>query len=259
MNKFISLLILSSFIYTNQFSTIGGGNIEQFALMNGRSYIDNIFSYDNHSINFSLIKYPDQVSLNHFSYKKNLNKYTIHSKIALLHWGTLSETNDNGDIKKFKASEKNIEISILKELPNQFILGSSIKYLSSNIDSYDSQYFMQDIGAQKIFFNNHFHFGVSIENIVHTIKKYSNVNNDYRPRINMGLSYHPENINAGIYINYIYEDNVNDELILGIKNKIQNSFTLYFGKSFYLSDMSSYSIYDNFSCGIGAKRNKYKT
>ena len=44
MNKFISLLILLSFIYTNQFSTIESGNIEKFALMNGRSYVDNIFS-----------------------------------------------------------------------------------------------------------------------------------------------------------------------------------------------------------------------
>ena len=84
MNKFISLLILSSFIYTNQFSTIGGGNIEQFALMNGRSYIDNIFSYNNHLINFSLIKYPDQVSLNHISYNKDFNDYIINSKIVLL-------------------------------------------------------------------------------------------------------------------------------------------------------------------------------
>ena len=259
MNNFISLLILLSFIYTNQFSTIESGNIEKFALMNGRSYVDNIFSPNTHSINFSLIKYPSQVSLNHISYNKDFNDYIINSKLVLLNWGTLSEINDHGDIKKFKASEKNIEISILKKFSNQFFLGSSIKYLSSNIDSYNSQYLVQDIGVTKILFNNHLQVGLSMENMIRAINTYFNVDSEYKPRINIGLSYHPQNIDAGVYMNYLHENDINNELIFGVKNKIKDSFILYIGKSFYINKISSYSIYDNFSFGIGLQRQKYTT
>ena len=259
MNNFISLLILLSFIYTNQFSTIESGNIEKFALMNGRSYVNNIFSPNKHSIDFSLIKYPGQVSLNHISYNKDCNDYIINSKLVLLNWGTLSEINDHGDIKKFKASEKNIEISILKKFSNQFFLGSSIKYLSSNIDSYNSQYLVQDIGVTKILFNNHLQVGLSMENMIRAINTYSNVDSEYKPRINIGLSYHPQNIDAGVYMNYLHQNDINNELIFGVKNKIKDSFILYIGKSFYINKISSYSIYDNFSFGIGLQRQKYTT
>ena len=259
MKFFIPILIFFSSVYTNQISFSSDGNLEKLSLMNSRSYIDNILSYQKNSINFSFIQYPEEVQINQASYTTSINSYTIQSRFLLLNWGTLQATKDNGDVIEFEPSEKLIELSILKELSNELFFGTSIKYLSSNIDLYNSKYLVQDIGVSKILFNNRFQIGFSIENIMHKIKKYSNINDIYNYQTNIGFSYYPSHTDGGLYINYITEKNASTEIIIGVKNKIKNHFNLYFGKSFYLKNLSlGYSIYDNFSLGIDIMRSKYK-
>jgi len=259
MKFFIPILIFFSSVYTNQISFSSDGNLEKLSLMNSRSYIDNILSYQKNSINFSFIQYPEEVQINQASYTTSINSYTIQSRFLLLNWGTLQATKDNGDVIEFEPSEKLIELSILKELSNELFFGTSIKYLSSNIDLYNSKYLVQDIGVSKILFNNRFQIGFSIENIMHKIKKYSNINDIYNYQTNIGFSYYPNHTHGGLYINYITEKNASTEIIIGVKNKIKNHFNLYFGKSFYLKNLSlGYSIYDNFSLGIDIMRSKYK-
>ena len=259
MKFFIPILIFFSSVYTNQISFSSDGNLEKLSLMNSRSYIDNILSYQKNSINFSFIQYPEEVQINQASYTTSINSYTIQSRFLLLNWGTLQATKDNGDVIEFEPSEKLIELSILKELSNELFFGTSIKYLSSNIDLYNSKYLVQDIGVSKILFNNRFQIGFSIENIMHKIKKYSNINDIYNYQTNIGFSYYPSHTDGGLYINYITKKNASTEIIIGVKNKIKNHFNLYFGKSFYLKNLSlGYSIYDNFSLGIDIMRSKYK-
>ena len=58
----IALLCMLSIGYTNQVSRISG-NIEQFASMNGRSFINNIsHDVDNQMYSLSFIQYPANIS-----------------------------------------------------------------------------------------------------------------------------------------------------------------------------------------------------
>ena len=98
--------------YTNQINSVSG-NIENFSLMNGNSFINNtIDGVDNNLYRISLIQYPGQISLGQFLYIEKYKKYFIQSKISTINYGTLSDEKENN----FRASDNIIEISIIKKI-----------------------------------------------------------------------------------------------------------------------------------------------
>ena len=255
----ILILLLSMFSigYTNQINSVSG-NIEKFSLMNGNSFINNtIDGVDNNLYKISLIQYPGQISSGQFLYIEKYKKYFIQSKIATINYGTLSNENKNN----FKASDNIIEISIITESSNNIIFGSSIGYAWSRISDYTSSQLIHNIGLRHSLWNNKIIIGFSIENMVHTINEYSNINSKYNHNYNFSIQLNPQYINSSLFINYIYSNTNTSEAIISWKSNINEHFSIFTGKSFYLTDASldsQYLFYDNFSMGIGIIIPKYR-
>ena len=255
----ILILLLSMFSigYTNQISSVSG-NIENFSLMDGNSFINNtVDGVNNNLYRISFIQYPGQISSGQFLYIEKYKKYFIQSKIATINYGILSDKNDNN----FKASDNIIEISIIKESSNNLMLGSSIGYAWSRISNYRSSQLIHNIGIRHSLWNNRIIIGFSLENMVHTINEYSNINSKYNHNNNLSMQLNPQYINGSLFINYIYSNTHSSETIVSLKSNINEQISIFTGKSFYLTDAAldgQYLFYDNFSLGIGIIIPKYR-
>ena len=255
MSRIILLCILS-FGYTNQINNISR-NIEQFSLMNGNSFINNIVNdIDTNLYSISFIQYPGQVSSGQLLYFEKYKQYFIQSKISTINYGILRD-NEN----EFSASDYMIEIAIIKQHSNNFMIGSSVGYAKSHIANYTASQLIQDIGLSYSYLNELVIIGFSIENMTHIINEYSNINSQYTHYNNLSFQLNPQYINASLFINYIASSINHSELIMSVRGSINNQFHIFAGKSLYLSDHSmndTYRFYDNISLGIGIKIPKYK-
>jgi len=242
--------------YTNQVSRISG-NIEQFASMNGRSFINNIsHDVDNQMYSLSFIQYPANISFGELLYLEKYKHYFIQSKLSTINYGTLIEEQE-----EFNASDYMIEISIIKKYLNNLIVGSSIGYTKSHIADYINSQVIHDIGFSYSYFNQLIILGFSIENMTHIIDEYSNINSSHSYYSNFSCQFNPRYINSSLFINYISSKNDYSELIMSFQGRMNNKLHIFMGKSFKFLNNSfdtTYSFYDNISFGVGTELSKYK-
>ena len=193
------LLCMLSFGYTNQINNVSG-NIEQFSLMNGNSFIHNIVNdIDTNLYSISFIQYPGHISSGQLLYLEKYKQYFIQSKISTINYGLLRD-NDN----EFSASDYMIQIAIIKQHSNNFMVGSSVGYAKSHIAHYTSSQLIQDIGFSYSYFNDLVIICFSIENMTHIINEYSNMTSQYTHYNNLSCQLNPRYINASLFINYIF-------------------------------------------------------
>jgi len=250
----ILLLCIFSIGYTNQINSVSG-NIEKFSLMNGNSFINNIINdSDNNQYRISFIQYPGQITSGHFLYIEKYKKYFIQSKIATINYGTLHAEDSNA----FTASDNIIEIAIIKESSNSLMLGSSIGYAWSKIGDYTSSELIHNIGFSYPLLNERMIIGLSIENMVHTINEYSNINAKYNHNNNLSIQFNPEHINGSLFINYIYSNTNTSQAIVSFKININENINIFTGKSLFSMETSNYLFYDNLSLGVGIIIPKYR-
>ena len=250
------LLCMLSFGYTNQINNVSG-NIEQFSLMNGNSFIHNIVNdIDTNLYSISFIQYPGHISSGQLLYLEKYKQYFIQSKISTINYGLLRDNDD-----EFSASDYMIQIAVIKQHSNNFMVGSSVGYAKSHIAHYTSSQLIQDIGFSYSYFNELVIIGFSIENMTHIINEYSNITSQYTHYNNLSCQFNPQHINASLFINYISSSTNYSELVMALRGSINNQFHIFAGKSLYFSNDSMndiYRFYDNVSLGIGVKIPKYK-
>ena len=250
------LLCMLSFGYTNQVNNISG-DIEQFSLMNGNSFINNIVNdIDTNLYSISFIQYPGHISSGQLLYLEKYKQYFIQSKISTINYGILRD-NDN----EFSASDYMIEIAVIKQHSNNFMVGSSIGYAKSHIANYTASQLIHDIGFSYSYFNELVIIGFSIENMTHIISEYSNINSQYTHYNNLSFQLNPQYINTSLFINYISSSTNYSELVMSLRGSINNQLHVFAGKSFHLYNNSIndiYRFYDNISLGIGMKIPKYQ-
>ena len=255
--SFILFIFILSFGFSNQINNIPK-NIETLSKMSGDSFIDNIISIrDANYYRISLIQYPGQISSGHFSYSDKYKSYFIQSNFLNINYGKLS--SENGD--SFKANEYMIELSIVKDYHNNFMIGSSVGYSKSKIREYINQDIIHSIGIRKSFSNNSVIIGISIENMIHSIKEYSNISINHEPFKKLSFKLTPNHINTEFSINYTSFNNNDSEIIISASKYIGNNIHLMAGKSLHLSNNSlnsNYSYFENLSMGMGVFSNIYK-
>ena len=218
----ILLLCMLSVGYTNQASRISG-DIEQFSLMNGNSFINNIVNnVDNNLYSISFIQYPGNISSGQLLYREKYKKYFIQSKISTINYGTLSN-----DEYEFNALDHMIEISIINEYSNNFMVGSSVGYARSHIDNYTNSNIIHNIGFSYSFSSDAAIIGFSIENMIHIIDEYSNINSPYAHYNDFSCQLNPQYINASLFINYISSSVNYSELIMSLQGSINEQFNIF--------------------------------
>ena len=254
---YIFLILILSISYSNQISSISR-DINDLSVMNSNHFIQDVTNREqNNYYRLSLIQFPANILASKLSYGFIYNDYFIQSNLSNINYGKLQ--NSDGD--SFIASDNLLELAIVKQYDNNFLIGSSLGYSESKISDYINQNLVHGIGIQKSDKNNKYITSLAIENMISTIKSYSNVAIDYSPHVTLGLQLNMRQIGNRISFNYIILNDYNDELIISTKTQIKEIIDLYMAKSFYLlSDNSTInqSIFNKLSFGIDINVNLYQ-
>ena len=254
---YIFLILILSLGYSNQISSIAR-DINDLSVMNSNHFIKDVTDRkQNDYYRLSLIQFPANILAGKLSYGFIYNDYFIQSNLSNINYGKLQ--NSDGD--SFIASDNLLELAIVRQYENNFSLGSSLGYSQSKIGNYINQSLVHGVGIQKSDKDNKYITSLAIENMIRTIKSYSNVDIDYSPHISFGLELNMQHLGNSIAFNYVFFNDYRDEIIISTKTQIKKIIDLYMAKSFYLlSEDSSInkSIFDKFSFGIDINLNPYQ-
>ena len=254
---YIFLILILSLGYSNQISSIAR-DINDLSVMNSNHFIKDVTDRkQNDYYRLSLIQFPANILAGKLSYGFVYNDYFIQSNLSNINYGKLQ--NSDGD--SFIASDNLLELAIVRQYENNFSLGSSLGYSQSKIGNYINQSLVHGVGIQKSDKDNKYITSLAIENMIRTIKSYSNVDIDYSPHISFGLELNMQQLGNSIAFNYVFFNDYSDEIIISTKTQIKKIIDLYMAKSFYLlSEDSSInkSIFDKFSFGIDINLNPYQ-
>ena len=254
---YIFLILILSISYSNQISSISR-DINDLSVMNSNPFIKDVTNRgQNNYYRLSLIQFPANILASKLSYGFIYNDYYIQSNLSNINYGKLQ--NSDGD--SFIASDNMLELAIVKQYDNNFFIGSSLGYSESKISDYINQNLVYGIGIQKSDKYNKYITSIAIENMISTLKSYSNVAIDYSPYVTLGLQLNMRQIGNRISFNYIILNDYNDELIISTKTQIKEIIDLYMAKSFYLLSENStinQSIFNKLSFGIDINLNPYQ-
>jgi hypothetical protein len=252
----ILLIFILSFGLSNQINNIPK-NIESLSKMSGDSFIENIISdthYNYYMI--ALVQYPGEIFSGHFTYGNKYKNYFVQSNFLNINYGKLN--NEDGD--SFYANEYMIDLSIVRDYSNNFMIGSSIGYSNSKIKEYRNQNIIQSVGFRKSFSNNSVVVGLSLENMIHSIEEYSNISISHTPLKKISFQLNPDYMNSELSINYSSINKNSSELIISVLKLIGNNINLMAGKSLHISNNSfesSDTYFDNISMGMGVLSDLY--
>ena len=254
---YIFLILILSLGYSNQISSIAR-DINDLSVMNSNHFIKDVTDRkQNDYYRLSLIQFPANILVGKLSYGFIYNDYFIQSNLSNINYGKLQ--NSDGD--SFIASDNLLELAIVRQYENNFSLGSSLGYSQSKIRNYINQSLVHGVGIQKSDKDNKYITSLAIENMIRTIKSYSNVDIDYSPHISFGLELNMHQMGNSIAFNYIFFNDYNDEIIISTKTQIKKIIDLYMAKSFYLlsedSSINKY-IFDKLSFGVDINLNSYQ-
>ena len=254
---YIFLILILSISYSNQISSISR-DINDLSVMNSNHFIQDVTNREqNNYYRLSLIQFPANILASKLSYGFIYNDYFIQSNLSNINYGKLQ--NSDGD--SFIASDNLLELAIVKQYDNNFFIGSSLGYSESKISDYINQNLAHGIGIQKSDKDKKYIISLAIENIISTIKSYSNVSIDYSPNVSLGLQFNMRQLGNSLVFNYIILNDYYDEFIISTKTQIKEVIDLYMAKSFYLSSEDStinQSIFDKLSFGIDINLNPYQ-
>ena len=259
MNKII-ILLLSSYLFSQSSYQIltTPKNIFQLSSNNGLSSKVDLDNYinpssleiKNNSYGFSLIEYPVDIAMYHFT----LKKYSL----SILDYGILKDQIYDIVNNKFSAQEILIQYFYNYRIRN-LKFGLSVGGIYSNIDIYNSFGIIASLGLNSYYKRINSSIGMSIENLGHILKSYTTY--DTKLPLQYRLSYLKHLSSSLLSYDAVLSDNTKYiKHIICFEFKIKNKIKLKISNSNYLKEMiindNDYSFLSGFGLGINTKLEK---
>lgn len=165
---------------------------------------------------------------------------TIGVSLQSLNLGKFTHTNEQAEeLGVFTANEQLLIAGLGKQLDKKFSIGGAVKFLFSNLESYQSFGIATDLGATYFNTENHFTASILAQNIGRQITSYNGINELLPFEIKLGMSkkleHLPFRFSVGYNhletwdLTYHYQPTVNTDPLTG--EKIVN--TASFGQKFF--------------------------
>jgi hypothetical protein len=179
-------------------------------------------SADSGTMSYSYSYLPANIHLGSIQNINKINKGVRASKISILNYGTVvnSETK-----KKSYAFDALVELGYKKELKKILSVGISGGYLFSSITGYNSQLMYSKVGVRCRLLRKKMGIGISLENMGIILKKYTDVKEPLPTLFRAAIYYQPKYIPLVLNIDII--NKLNENTIF-----ISNGFEFYFEKGF---------------------------
>lgn len=213
MKKFLLLTLACSSHYLLQ-AQIGGNNVYEFLNFPSSARMaalgdhlitvkdaDVSLAYANPSVlnkqmhqqlSFNHSFLMDGISHGYAGYGHHLDKHdlTIHGGMQYVSYGTFSLTDEFGNINgDFKAGEYALTLGVGKQLYEKLSIGANLKFISSQLESYNSLGISGDVGATYQDTSSNLAFSLLFRNIGTQLSTYvPNVREDLPYEVQLGLS-----------------------------------------------------------------------
>lgn len=209
---FIIIVIITA-IYTNSFAQIGGSKTYQFLTLPNSARIaalgGNFLAIKDNDISLAIanpslitdkmngklainyVNYFSDINYGFAAYAQSFNKLgTFVGSLQYINYGNFTYADPTGQTSgSFKAGEYALNIGWSRNLDSNFSIGSNLKLINSNFETYNSFGFAVDLAAT---YNNtakRFTASLMMKNIGRQLSYYTNGNREDLPfEIQFGLS-----------------------------------------------------------------------
>ena len=191
--------------------------------------------WDNY-ISFTHLYFLADISLNSLSYAKSIqNTGTWALSINYLNYGEFDQYDESGfNLGKFNASDYYIMIGRSHTLGN-FTVGANLKYAASEVERYQANSLMLDLGGVYTSGDGNFRTAILIKNFGFIISDYLDYSSSNLPfDVQVGMTIKPEHMPARFTItgynlmrgDLIHNETENNNRITGIVDNILSHLTI---------------------------------
>lgn len=236
MKKNILSLIVALFLFGNvDAQIVGGDNVFEFVNLSPSARITalggHLITVRDDDVNLayqapSLLNPEMHGSVsfgNHFfnaginhgyvSYGHHIKKWdaTVHGGVQYIRYGTFDQTDEVGNILgQFNASENVFTVGIGKELYERLSVGANLKYVTSSLESYNSNGILADFSATFHDTARQINFTLLFKNVGAQLKTYNDGNREPVPfEMQAGISKRLKYLPFRFSIIYRYMDRYN--------------------------------------------------
>lgn len=182
------------------------------------------------AISFGNHFYHTGINNGYVSYGHHIKKWeaTIHGGVQYMRYGTFDQTDEIGNILgQFSASESVITAGIGKELYERLSVGANIKFVTSSLESYNSNGIMADFSATYHDTSKLINFTLLFKNVGVQLKTYTDENREPVPfEMQAGISKRLRYLPFRLSVIYRYVDRYN--ILYDDPNSTEDTF--FFGE-----------------------------
>ena len=246
MKQFLLTLLFMVLVFTSHAQRLGGQRVFEFLNLSPSARItalggqllavrdsDLASAYHNPALlnpemdkqlSFNYNFYAANIGSGYAAYAQYVDKLdmTFHGGIQFLDYGTFDQTNEfEQNLGTFEAAEYAINIGASRQLYENLSVGANLKFITSQLESYNSTGLALDLGAYYRDTSSNFSAALVIRNAGWTLSSFRENNREYLPfEINLGIAQKLKHLPFRLTINYrnldqwniLYDDpNVEDE------------------------------------------------
>lgn len=246
MKQFLLILLFIGLVVTTHAQRLGGQRVFEFLNLSPSARItalggqllavrdsDLASAYRNPALlneqmdkqlSFNYNFYTADIGSGYAAYAQHIDKLdmTFHGGVQFVDYGNFDQTDEfEQNLGSFKAAEYAINIGASRQLYENLAVGANLKFITSQLESYNSSGLALDLGAYYRDTSSNFSAALVVRNAGLTLSSFRENNREYLPfEINFGIAQKLKHLPFRLTINYrnldqwniLYDDpNVVDE------------------------------------------------
>jgi len=246
MKQFLLTLLFTGLVLAGNAQKIGGQRVFEFLNLSPSARVtalggqllavrdsDLASAYQNPALlnpkmdkqlSFNYNFYAAEIGSGYAAYAQHVEKLnmTFHGGVQFVDYGTFDQTDEfEQTLGTFKAAEYAINIGASRQLYENLAVGANLKFITSQLESYNSTGLALDLGAYYRDTSSNFSAALVVRNAGLTLSSFRDDNREYLPfEINLGIAQKLKYLPFRLTINYrnidqwniLYDDpNVVDE------------------------------------------------
>ncbi len=259
MKQFLLILLFTAFALTSHAQRLGGQRVFEFLNLSPSARItalggqllavkdsDLASAYHNpallnpemdQQLSFNYNFYAANIGSGYAAYAQHIDKLdmTFHGGIQFIDYGTFDQTDEfEQNLGTFEAAEYAINVGASKQLYENLSVGANLKFITSQLESYNSTGLALDLGAYYRDTSSNFSAALVVRNAGLTLTSFREDNREHLPfEINLGIAQKLKYLPFRLTINYrnldqwniLYDDpNVVDVGLLGDLNSTERGW-----------------------------------
>lgn len=226
--NYLPIILLTIFLIQNSQAQMGGDHVFEFVNLSPSARVtalggqllavkddDLALAYENPGVlnqamdgqlSFNYNFYEESIGIGYFAYGHHLPKWdiTAYGGVQFISYGEFVRTDEfEQNLGTFNAAEYAITLGASRQLYEKLSIGANLKFITSQLESYNSTGLLLDLGAYYQDTSSNFSAAIAIKNAGTQLSAYRDGNGESVPfEINLGIAYRLEHLPFRLSVNY---------------------------------------------------------